>query len=146
MNYTHIFSEASYPRSTVNVVYDDEGNSVRTVSDTFYTARMLNQPNDIVNASLGYDLGGFSLRLSFLFQNNIFKRPDFWLQQRIISAKYTRWDFSVKQDLRWLGMQLFFDINNVTAEDDIDVNQKNGFPASDQRYGMSADVGLQIRL
>jgi hypothetical protein len=26
------------------------------------------------------------------------------------------------------------------------VNQKNGYPASEQRYGMSADLGVRIRL
>ena len=84
VNYTHIFSEASYPRSIVSTTYDDEGNSTTTVADTSYTTRMLNQPNDVLNLVLGYDLGGFSARVSLLYQDNIFKRPDFWLQQRVI--------------------------------------------------------------
>ena len=63
-----------------------------------------------------------------LYQDNIFKRPDFWMQQRINSATFTRWDLSVKQDLPWLGLQLFFNISNITGEDDVDVNQKNRLP------------------
>jgi hypothetical protein len=144
-NYTHIFSEASYPRSEKRVFYDDDGNSITVVSDTFYTTRMLNQPNDIVNLAMGYDLGGFSLRLSMLYQDNIFKRPDFWMQQRVNSATFTRWDLSVKQDLPWFGMQVYFNMNNITGEDDTDVNQKNLYTASEQRYGMSADLGFVIR-
>jgi TonB-dependent receptor len=143
-NYTHIFSEAQYPRSIVNTAYDDEGNMVQTVSDTFYTSRMLNQPNDVVNLAMGYDYSGFSARVSLLYQDNIFKRPDFWMQQRVNSAKFTRWDLSVKQDLPWFGMQVYFNINNINGEDDIDVNQKNLYPASEQRYGMSADLGMVI--
>jgi TonB-dependent receptor len=143
-NYTHIFSEASYPRSEKRVFYDDEGNSVTVLSDTFYTTRMLNQPNDVVNLAMGYDLGGFSLRVSMLYQDNIFKRPDFWMQQRVNSDTFTRWDLSVKQDLPWFGMQLYFNLNNITGEDDIDVNQKNLYTASEQRYGMSADLGFVI--
>ncbi len=146
INYTHIFSEARYPRSTVNTVYDDEGNSVQTVIDTTYTSRLLNQPNDIVNLILGYDYQGFSARVSLLYQDNIFKKPDFWMQQRVNSAKYTRWDLSVKQDLPWLGMQLVFNLNNITGENELDVNQKTDFPANEQRYGMSADLGLRVRL
>lgn len=146
LNYTHIFSEASYPKSEVIVDYDEEGNMIRRVRDTSYTTRLLNQPNDILNLAIGYDLGGFSLRLSLLYQDNIFKRPDFWMQQRVNSAKSTRWDLSVKQDLPWFGMHLFFDITNITGENDLDVNQKNGFPAAEQRYGMSAYAGVQIRL
>jgi TonB-dependent receptor len=146
INYTHIFSEAKYPRSERRVYYDEEGNSVSAVSDSFYTSRMLNQPNDIVNLAMGYDYRGFSLRLSMLYQDNIFKHPDFWMQQRINSARFTRWDLSVKQDFSWLGLQIFFNISDITGEDDVDVNQRNGYPASQQRYGMSADLGLQIRL
>ncbi len=58
VNYTHIFSEASYPRSIVNTTYDDEGNMIQTVTDTFYTSRMLNQPNDVLNLVMGYDYAG----------------------------------------------------------------------------------------
>jgi TonB-dependent receptor len=146
VNYTHILSEASYPRAIVNTIYDDEGNMTRRwVTDTSYSARMLNQPNDIVNLAMGYDYRGFSLRLSMLYQNNVFKHPDFWLQQRVNSASYTRWDLSVKQDFSWLGLQLFVNLSNITGENDVDVNQKNLFPASEQRYGMSADLGIRLR-
>ncbi len=58
LNYTHIFSDASYPRSSLSTLYDEEGNMTQAVSDTFYTTRLLNQPNDIVNLSFGYDYGG----------------------------------------------------------------------------------------
>jgi TonB-dependent receptor len=146
VNYTHIFSEAKYPRTIVNVDYDDEGNPLTTVIDTTYTSRMLNQPNDVVNLAMGYDIGGFSVRVSMLYQDNIFRRPDFWLQQRVSSAKFTRWDLSVKQDLPFYGMQLYLNINNLNGEDDIDLNEKNLYPASEQRYGMSADLGLVIHL
>jgi TonB-dependent receptor len=145
INYTHIFSQAKYPRSVLYNDYDPYGNLVQTVSDTFYTSRMLNQPNDIANIALGYDYAGFSLRLSMLYQDNIFKVPDFWMQNRVNSAKYVRWDLSVKQDLPWFGMQVYFDLLNISGEDDIDVNQKNNFPASEERYGMVADAGLRFR-
>ena len=146
LNYTHIFSEAGYPRTIVNTSYDEDGNMQQTVVDTFYTARMLNQPNDIVNLAVGYDLGGFSLRLSMLYTDNIFQNPDFWLQHRTLSDKFVRWDLSVKQNLPWYGMQLFFDINNITGEDDVSINERNRFPANDQRYGMSGDLGIIVRL
>ena len=145
-NYTHISSEASYPRSIVNTTYDDEGNMIQTVADTFYTSRMLNQPNDVLNLMLGYDYMGFSVRVSLLYQDNIFKRPDFWLQQRVYSAKYTRWDISFKQDLPWFGIQLLFNINNLTGKSEIDVNQKTLYPANEEHYGMSADLGLRMRI
>ena len=107
---------------------------------------MLNQPNDILNFALGFDYGGFSGRLSLIYQDNIFKRPDFWKQQRINSDVYTRWDLSVKQRLPWYGIQIFLNLNNITGEEDVDVNQKNTFPASRERYGMTMDLGLRVVL
>jgi TonB-dependent receptor len=146
INYTHIFSEASYPRSVLNNFYDDDGILHQTVSDTFYTTRLLNQPNDILNLSLGYDYRGFSARISMLYQDNIFKRPDFWMQQRVNSDKSTRFDLSVKQTLPWYGIQVYFNLNNFTSEKDVDINQKNSFPASEQHYDMTADIGILLRL
>jgi TonB-dependent receptor len=146
INYTHIFSEAKYPRATLTNEYLDDGSLKQTIVDTSYASRMLNQPNDILNLAMGYDYKGFSLRVSLLYQDNIFKRPDFWKAQRTNSAKYTRWDLSLKQEMPWYGLQLFFNLNNLTGEDDVDVNQRTEFPASTQRYGMSADAGLRIRL
>jgi TonB-dependent receptor len=146
VNYTHIFSEASYPKTIINAGYDENGNLTETVTDTSYKSRLLNQPDDILNLVLGYEIGGFSARVSVLSQNNIFKQPDFWMQNRVNSTKYTRWDLSVKQDLPWFGLQVFFNMNNITGENELDVNQKTGFPANEQRYGMSADLGVRIRL
>jgi len=146
VNYTHIFSEASYPKTMINAGYDENGNLTETVTDTSYKSRLLNQPDDILNLVLGYDIGGFSARVSVLYQNNIFKQPDFWMQNRVNSTKYTRWDLSVKQDLPWFGVQVFFNVNNITGENELDVNQKTGFPANEQRYGMSADLGVRVRL
>jgi TonB-dependent receptor len=146
VNYTHIFSEAGYPKTNVYSFYDDEGNLTQTVVDTFYNTRMLNQPNDVANVAVGYDLGGFSLRLSMLYIDNVFKQPDFWLQQRVLSDKFIRWDLSVKQNLPWFGMQVYLNIGNITGEDDVNINAKNLYPASSQRYGMSADLGLVIHL
>ena len=144
INYTHIFSEASYPKTILTTLYNEDGTYSQSVLDTSYKSRLLNQPNDIVNVVLGYDYGGFSARLSMLFQDNIFKQPDFWMQNRVNSARYTRWDFSVKQDLPWYRVQLIFNISNITGENELDVNQKTGFPANEQRYGMTADLGIRI--
>ena len=146
INYTHVFSEAKYPKSTLINEYDELGNLIQTVVDTFYTTRLLNQPNDVLNLAIGYDIGGFSARISLLYQDNIFKKPDFWMQNRVNSDKYIRWDLSIKQELPWYGIQVFLNLNNFSGEDDIDINQKNNFPVSIERYGMTGDIGLRIKL
>jgi TonB-dependent receptor len=145
-NYTHIFSEASYPRSIVNTSYDEDGNMTQSITDTSYTTRLLNQPNDIVNLSVGYDYKGFAARVSMLYQDDIFKKPDFWMQNRQNSAKFTRWDLSLKQDLPWAGIQVYLFLNNLTGEKEVDVNQRTLYPTRLQYYGMSADLGLRVKI
>jgi TonB-dependent receptor len=72
-NYTHIFSEAQYPRTIIVTQYLNEPPWItQTNIDTSYANRLINQPDDIVNLSIGYDFKGFSARLSMLFQSNIF--------------------------------------------------------------------------
>ncbi len=145
VNYTHIFSEAKYPKTTKKT-YLDSLWIMHTISvDTTYSTRLLNQPNDIVNIALGYDYADFSFRISMLYQDNIFKNPDFWSQNRVHSDPYLRFDLSVKQKLPWYGIQVYFNLNNITGEDDIDINQKTSFTTSQQRYGMTADAGLRVQ-
>ncbi len=145
INYTHIFSKASYPKSEVNIIYNEDGSYTRTINNTFYTTRLLNQPNDILNSAIGIDYKGFSSRLSLLYQDNIFKQPDFWMQNRVNSDKYIRWDLSLKQELPFYRIQLFLNLNNITGVDDVDLNQKNNYPVSIERYGMTGDLGLRIK-
>ncbi len=146
VNYTHIFSQAKYPKSIYNVVYDENGNAVQNIVDTNYVDRLLNQPNDIVNLGLGYDYRGFSVRASMIYQNNVFNQPDFWLQQRVISAAFTRWDLSMKQDLPWYGLQVYLNLNNITSANDVSINEKTKYPASEQRYGSEAQMGFRVKL
>ncbi len=146
VNYTHIFSQAHYPKSIYNVAYDVDGNAVVQIVDTSYTDRLLNQPNDIVNLSMGYDYKGFSVRASMLYQDNVFKQPSFWMQERVLSAKFTRWDVSVKQDLPWSGLQVYLNLNNLTSANDVSINQKTSYPQSEQRYGSEVQLGLRLRL
>jgi TonB-dependent receptor len=146
VNYTHIFSEAKYPKTIMQWQYDDDGNATRVIADTFYTARLLNQPNDIVNLMLGYDHEGFSARVSFLFQDNIFRNPDFWPQLRTMSARYGRWDVSVKQELPWVGIQVYANVNNLNAEHDVTNSTSRSFPVAIDQYGLSAMAGVRLRL
>lgn len=138
VNYTHVFSKAQYP-------YTDTRKEGRTLVyvDTSFTDRLLYQPNNIVNFSVGYDYLGFSIRLSMLYQADIFAGPNYWPQLRTTTSAHTRWDVSVKQNLPWFGLQLYGDLNNINAANDITVIQGSGFPQSEQSYGLTADLGLR---
>jgi hypothetical protein len=145
-NFTHIFSGAKYPLATTSVDYSNPRKPVLTEVDTFYTDRLIDQPDDIANLAVGYDYRGFSIRVSMIYQSNVFTGENFWPELRSNSANYLRWDLSVKQDLPWSGLQAYFDINNINGENDISLIQGSGFPSSEQDYGMTADLGLRWTL
>ncbi len=146
-NYTHIFSEAKYPRSIVYSEFIMEPPwIVQTVVDTFYTARMLYQPDDIANISFGFDYKGFSGRVSLLYQSNIFSGANFWPELRQVTDDYWRWDMSIKQKLPWHGWQLFLNVRNLTRTIDRYLNVGSGYPSSEQFYGRGIDLGLRYRM
>lgn len=140
VNYTHVHSEAEYP-----FVY--AGATSATDIDTSFTDRLLFQPNHIVNLSVGYDLKGFSIRVSMLYQDDVFTGVSQWPQLRSSTASYKRWDISAKQNLPWFGLQLYGEVNNLDGARDTDVLQK--YPEilrSAQTYGMTANLGLRWQL
>ncbi len=146
VNFTHIFSKAQYPLTTLSTTYSpDPPYVIKTYNETYYEDRLINQPDNIVNLALGYDYAGFSTRVSLLYQADIFKGENFWPELRINTANYLRWDLSVKQALPVAGLQAFFDLNNFNNARDVDVNQGSGYPTAEQYYGLTADVGLRLR-
>lgn len=146
INYTHISSEAKYPLTRYEIEYLNQPPWVKqTIIDTFYTNRMLDQPDDILNISLGFDYKGFSIRLSMIYQSDIFKATNFWEELRRSTDDYSRFDISVKQDLPWYGIQLFGNLNNINSATDISLAQGNGFPAAEQHYDLTMDIGIRIK-
>jgi hypothetical protein len=144
VNYTHVFSEAKYPQTNVNTVYFPVFK--KTIVDTFYTARLVNQPKDVANLSIGYDYEGFSTRVSMLYTSDIFSTANFWPDLDQNTSEYLRWDLSVKQQLPWFGLEVFFDLNNINGRHDQVVVAGSKFPASEQDYGLTADLGLRWKL
>ena len=141
VNYTHVYSKEKYP--FVNLV---RVGRVRVPVDTFYTTRLLYQPDNIANLSIGYDYKGFAIRISMIYQDNIFSGPNFYPQLRTTTSAYTRWDISAKQDLPWFGLQIYGDLSNINGENDIQVIQApTGVPMSRQDYGMTVDLGLRVK-
>lgn len=142
INYTHIWSKATYP-------YFDE-KAVRGVitqfTDSTRSGRLVFQPNDIMNTYIGYDYGGFSARVSFVFQGNSVTYVGAYPEQDGFSQNYFRIDASVRQFLPWKGLQLYLDANNLNSESNISVeNAISGF-TSQQYYGLTADLGIRYTL
>ncbi len=144
VNYTHIFSSAKYPYTitTHSPVYPFP--TVHT--DTNYTDRLIQQPNDIVNLSIGFDYKQFSILASMIYQSQVYNGTNFYNSLRSDKANYLRWDLSAKQSLPWYDLEVFMDINNINSESDTYLIRGSGFPTSESDYGLTADLGVRWRL
>ena len=144
INFTHIFSGAQYPYTiSYPGVYPTY---IPTHVDTFYTDRLINQPDNMANLSVGYDYAGFSIIVSMIYQANIFSYSNFWPELRQNKSEYLRWDIALKQNLPWLGLQAFLQFNNINSANDIYQLQESGYPTSESDYGMTANLGLRLSL
>jgi TonB-dependent receptor len=141
VNYTHIFSEATYPYTvtTKSPVYPYSPINV----DTTYTDRLIQQPKDIVNLSIGYDYRAFSILASMIYQSEVYNGTAFYNSLRSDKSKYLRWDLSVKQGLPVNGLELFFNLYDLNSESDIYAVRGSGFPTSESNYGLSANLGVR---
>lgn len=141
VNYSHMKSESYYPFQKLVKV----SMFVSKWVDTTRTGRLIEQPNDILNLTVGYDIGGFSARLSFLYQDNVLKSTDVKQQELDeYTGAYYRWDFTAYQKLPWIeGLQLYLNVNNITDRPDRQYRSVLEKLSDVQYYGRTADLGIR---
>ncbi len=140
VNYTHTKSEAKYPY----LLSKSSGRNIIRI-DTSFNDRLVDQPDNIINISLGLDYKGFSIRVAMIYQANIFSGPSQWPQLRRYTAAYRRWDIAAKQELPWWGIELYTNLSNVNGANDVSIIQ-GGPPTTVEDYGFKTDFGLRLKL
>lgn len=147
INYTHINSETSYPFQTS--VKNGTGPFAQTVFvDSTRAGRMPNQPDDIFNVTVGYDIGGFSARLTYAFTDNVLVGVNRTFDELdSYTAPYKRWDLTAYQKLPWLKgqMQLYLNVSNITNTPEQAFTSELEKLSSLQYYGRTIDLGLRYK-
>lgn len=144
VNYTRNWSEAEYLRSEVKVVVDPiTYRSTLIAKDTTYASPMISQPDHLLNLTLGYDYKGFSIRWAMRYTSGIFKSSNWYEALRGYSTEYIRYDLSLKQALPVDGLEVFFNVNNLTGEIEKDVIQHNTYSSYLEDYGRTANLGVR---
>ena len=133
-NYTITRSKVRYPRTVIEteVIFDPSFEVVMNNLDSLYVDRLLDQPNSIINYSIGYDYKGFSSRLSMNHISNIFSTTNFWTELRQDTDAYTRYDLSIKQKLFIEGLEIYINASNLSEA--IDVTRLRGFSLQDSNF------------
>ncbi len=144
INYTNITSDTAYPFQTT--VREGTGPFARTVLvDTTRAGRMPDQPRHILNATIGYDLKGFSARLSFLYQDNVLGGPGVREELDAYTDALRRWDLVLYQKLPWQGFEAYVNLNNITNTSDRRFVSVLELLSSADYYGRTIDLGLRYR-
>jgi hypothetical protein len=100
-----------------------------------------------LNISFGYDKGGFSGRISYVFQGNAVTNIGGYPEQDGFSKDYYRWDASARQILPWWkGLQLYLDVTNLNNESDVSAQKSIGGFTNQQFYGLVANLGVRYNL
>lgn len=147
INYTHINSETSYPFQTA--VKQGTGPFAPTVFvDSTRTGRMPNQPDDVFNFTIGYDIGGFSARLSYVYTDNILVGVNRTFDELdAYTDSFQRWDLTAYQKLPWLGggVQVYLNVNNITNTADRAFISTLEKVSAVEYYGRTVDIGLRYK-
>lgn len=153
INYTHIQSEAEYPTfELLHVPIDPRPRrppfTTLVLKDTTFSGTLPDQPSNILNITLGYDLKGFSGRVSMLYQSKTttgsFGRQ-FETGDDLFVDDYLRFDASIQQRINE-KLQVYANFNNVNSREDVrQQSNTDRYPTRKEYYGFTMDVGVRYR-
>ncbi len=107
------------------------------------------QPNLYGNAAIGYDIKGFSVRLSVFHQDEYVFQYSSDGQTDIYVDAFTKWDLAFRQKLNE-SLSVLLNINNLTNKEET-TSFKNGkapwqIPRTAELYGTTVDFGVRLTL
>jgi TonB-dependent receptor len=155
-NYTMIESETFFPYILITnlPVFP----YTATITDTMRSGPMPGQVDDVINLSFGYEKGGFSARLSMVYQSSSLQISEDaeigGLAKSVgknealdnYTGSFTRWDMTIRQKFKE-NFTIFANVNNITNTPEISYlsGSKNNLITRHYVYGMTADIGLRYK-
>ena len=144
INYARIKSDTRYPFYDVKVIVNGR-DRIPFLIDSSAAGRLIDQPNHILNASIGYDYEGFSSRLSFLFQaNSATGNGGKFPENDSYTTDYFRIDFHAGQKLPWFNSEVVLDVNNLNNANTSGIQRATQGFRNIQNYGLTANLGLRV--
>jgi len=114
-----------------------------------YKQRLENQPKFFGNIALGYDIGGFSGRISLFHQSDYYSSYSPSGRSDALIAGYNRVDLALKQKVTDY-LTILLNIQNLTNLKDVNQidNKVNNYviPNTSSRFGLTGDLGVIIEL
>jgi TonB-dependent receptor len=147
-NYTRIFSETQYSLFQTETEIDVTQRPPKVVT-TYVTSlrsgRVPGQADHLANVSLGYDIFGFSARLSFSYQGESLASIGTQEEHDLWRGDFTRWSFSLRQRLGE-GLGIYMNGVNLSNQNDLTYRALDyPRPSSLNYYGATYDLGIEYR-
>ncbi len=113
------------------------------------TRQSEDQPKFYANAALGYDIAGFSARISMFYQDQYIKSYSTNGTTDQVVNSFTKLDLALKQELT-KNIALILNVNNLTNRKDETSSINNlrnwDIPLTAELYGRTMDFGVRILL
>ena len=140
-NYTYIFSETFFPffevgpRSTLPPFRP-------TIIDTVRAGRMPGQSDGLINVSIGYEKGGFSGRVSMLYQGISLETVGTREELDGFLDDFVRWDAAINQRIS-PDFTVFLNLNNFTNRAERAFLGSEAFSTYEEYFGWTVDIGVR---
>jgi TonB-dependent receptor len=114
-----------------------------TIIDTLREGSMPGQANYIGNVAIGYERGGFSGRLSLVFQGKSLTFVGTREELDGFTDESLRWDLALQQQV-YDKLSIYLNVNNLS-----NIPEKSsigvGFPTNEEYFGLTADIGVKYK-
>ncbi len=135
---------------TVRPPRPDSYNLLSDYIPRFVTRQSENQPEMYANVALGYDIYGFSARVSLFYQDSYTRLYSANGTADAIVDAFAKWDLAFKQQVTPY-LALFLNVNNLLNRKETTSRFNNVFdwgnlPRTADLYGTSVDLGARITL
>jgi len=109
--------------------------------------KMEGQPEFYGNIALGYDIGGFSARLSWYYQGEFNRSFSADSKNDRITNSFSRLDLTIKQKITD-RISVLLSLNNLTDTEERTTiaNRIENWrlPDTNERYGITGDIGVRV--
>ena len=144
INYAHFYSETVIPFTEVNTYFDPQKFRYVVEYDKYTRKiRVPGQADDIFNFSIGYDIAGFSARISAVYQGESISSVANIQEEDDYTNDYLRWDTSVKQKVS-KNISLFLNLVNFTSRPESAFQGYSGYQTKAEYFGMTGNIGIKV--
>ncbi|MEL7117837.1 MAG: TonB-dependent receptor [Bacteroidota bacterium] len=116
------------------------------IINTFRDGILPDQPDHVINLNIGYEIKGFSARLSMIRQGRTLQFVGSREELDGFFSAFTRWDLAVNQRIND-KIRVYFNLNNFTNTPEVvTLGDQARFPLEEEFFGWTADFGIRYRL